>query len=127
MLTAAEPQLFVADVTASCDYFVRKLGFAVVFVHGEPPFYGQVARDGARLDLRCVAEPVVDPAERDRQVLLSAAMTVRTAAEIHQLYSEFQSAGAFIVQSLQAQPWGATNFIVRDLDGNLLLFAGPTV
>jgi hypothetical protein len=28
-------------------------------------------------------------------------------------------------QTLKRQPWGARNFIVSDVDGNLLLFAGP--
>jgi hypothetical protein len=31
ILTAAAPQLFVADVRASCDFFTGKLGFSVAF------------------------------------------------------------------------------------------------
>jgi len=45
--------------------------------------------------------------------------------EIKQLFLEFQSAGVQFHQTLKKQPWGATNFIVKDPDGNLLLFAGP--
>jgi hypothetical protein len=30
-LVAAEPQLFVADVTASCAFYADKLGFSIVF------------------------------------------------------------------------------------------------
>jgi catechol 2,3-dioxygenase-like lactoylglutathione lyase family enzyme len=30
--TAAEPQLFVADIKASRDFFTHKLGFTVIFV-----------------------------------------------------------------------------------------------
>src|SRR5437763_2524695 len=41
VITAAEPQLFVADVRASCDFFTQKLGFQIAFVHGDPPFFGQ--------------------------------------------------------------------------------------
>jgi catechol 2,3-dioxygenase-like lactoylglutathione lyase family enzyme len=125
VITAAEPQLFVADIKVSCDFFTSKLGFAVVFSHGEPPFYAQVARDGAALDLRCVDRPLIDPDLRDREQLLSAALTVATADEIEQLFLEFQAAGAGFFQTLKREPWGATNFIVRDVDGNLLLFAGP--
>ncbi len=47
-LMAAEPQLFVSDLDAACAFYTGKLGFRVVFLHGEPPFYGQVRRDGAR-------------------------------------------------------------------------------
>jgi catechol 2,3-dioxygenase-like lactoylglutathione lyase family enzyme len=124
-LVAAEPQLFVADIAASCVFFTGKLGFAIAFVHGDPPFYGQVVRDGARLNLRCVDAPVIDGTRRDRESLLSAAMTIGTADEIKQLFLEFQSAGLAFHQPLKRQPWGALNFVVKDLDGNLLLFAGP--
>jgi uncharacterized glyoxalase superfamily protein PhnB len=125
VLTAAEPQLFVGDIKTACDYFTQKLGFSVVFVYGEPPFYGQVKRDGARLNLRCVDRPVIDVELREREDLLSAAITVGTAEEIKQLFLEFQAAGVTFHQGLMRQPWGAKNFIVKDPDGNLLLFAGP--
>src|SRR5688572_18055608 len=48
-LIAAGPQLFVSDILAACAYFEDTLGFERTFVHGEPPFYAQVVRDGARL------------------------------------------------------------------------------
>jgi catechol 2,3-dioxygenase-like lactoylglutathione lyase family enzyme len=125
VIIAAEPELFVADINASLDFFTAKLGFAVAFTYGEPPFYAQVKRDGARLNLRCVDRPVLDAEYRDREELLSAAMTVGTADEIKQLFLEFQTAGVAFFQTLKTQPWGARNFIVKDPDGNLLLFAGP--
>jgi len=50
VLLAAEPQLFVTDIAASCEFYTRKLGFSVAFSYGKPPFYGQVFRDGARLN-----------------------------------------------------------------------------
>src|SRR5262249_18396189 len=96
-----------------------------VFLYGEPPFYGQVKRDNAALNLRCVARPTIDPALRDREELLSASITVDTADEIERLFLEFQAAGVPFHQPLQRQPWGAKNFIIKDPDGNLLLFAGP--
>jgi catechol 2,3-dioxygenase-like lactoylglutathione lyase family enzyme len=125
VITAAEPELFVADIAASLDFFTRKLDFAIAFTYGEPPFYAQVKRDAARLNLKHVDAPVIDPALRDREELLSAAMTVGSADEIKQLFLEFQSADVAFFQTLKTQPWGARNFIVKDPDGNLLLFAGP--
>jgi len=125
VLTGAEPQLFVADIRTACDYFVAKLGFAIVFTYGEPPYYAQVKRDAARLNFRCMKRPVIDPALRDKESLLSAAITVDTADEIKRLFLEYQRAGATIHQTLRKEPWGARNFIVKDPDGNLLLFAGP--
>jgi catechol 2,3-dioxygenase-like lactoylglutathione lyase family enzyme len=121
VLLAAEPQLFVADIAASCAFYTTKLGFSVAFTYGEPPFYGQVFRDGARLNLRCVSAPVLDPRRRDQEDLLSAAITLDDAKP---LFLEYQAAGVPFHQALRAEPWGARTFIVRDPDGNLLLFAG---
>jgi uncharacterized glyoxalase superfamily protein PhnB len=124
-IVAAEPQLFVTDLKRSCEFFCEKLGFALVFTYGKPPYYAQVSRDAARLNLRCTDRTLIDPTVRDQQELLSVSMTVATADEIKLLFLEFQSAGATFHQKLKKQPWGARNFIVKDPDGNLLLFAGP--
>jgi uncharacterized glyoxalase superfamily protein PhnB len=124
-LTAVEAQLYVASVTAACEYFTGKLGFTVAFTYGEPPFYGQVRRDHARLNLRMVCEPVFVGDVREREQLLAASITVDSAAEIRQLFLDYQAAGVGFFQPLKQEPWGARIFIVRDPDGNLLLFAGP--
>src|SRR5437868_5345457 len=107
IITAAEPQLFVADIRSSCDFFTGKLGFTIAFTYGEPPFYAQVMRGGARLNLRHVDRPVIDAALRDREELLSASLTVVSDAEIKSLFSEFQPAGVAFFQTLKQQPWGA--------------------
>jgi uncharacterized glyoxalase superfamily protein PhnB len=134
-IVSAEPQLLVTDIKRSCEFFREKLGFSLVFSYGKPPFYAQVGRDAARLNLRCVERPVIEATVRNREELLSASllsvsmlsvsMTVATADEIKMLFLEFQSAGVAFHQTLKKQPWGARNFVVKDPDGNLLLFAGP--
>lgn len=124
-ISATAAQLFVSDIKTSCDFFTQKLGFSIVFVYGEPPFYAQVKRDRGLLNLRCMDRPVIDPELRDRESLLSADMGIDTHEEIKQLFLEFQAARVTFFQTLRKEPWGAQTFIVKDPDGNLLLFAGP--
>jgi catechol 2,3-dioxygenase-like lactoylglutathione lyase family enzyme len=124
VLTSIAAQLFVADIKASCEFFTAKLGFVIDFMYGDPPFYGQVSRDNARFVLRQIDEPVLRDV-REREHLLSAAITVATAEEIKELFLSYQAEGVRFHQTLKKQPWGARNFIVRDPDGNLILFAGP--
>ena len=124
-ITAIAAQLFVSDIAASCDFFVQKLGFSIVFTYGEPPFYAQVKRDRALINLRHVDAPLIDPAVLERESYLSADMAVNSAEEIKTLFLEFQSAGVSFHQMLQREAWGALDFVVRDPDGNLLVFAGP--
>ena len=118
-LLAAEPQLFVADIGASCEFYTEKLGFSVAFTYGDPPFYGQVFRDGARLNLRQLDEPALRPELRGK--VLSASIPLDDAKP---LFLEFQAAGVVFHQTLKTEPWGARTFIVADPDGNLILFAG---
>jgi catechol 2,3-dioxygenase-like lactoylglutathione lyase family enzyme len=124
-LNSTEAQLFVADIRASCDFYTAKLGFTVAFVYGEPPSYGQITRDQARLNLRMVGEPVFAGDIREREGLLSATLTVASAGEIKQLFLSYQAAGVRFHQTLKKEPWGARTFVVLDPDGNLILFAGP--
>jgi catechol 2,3-dioxygenase-like lactoylglutathione lyase family enzyme len=124
-LNATEAQLFVADIQAACDFYAGKLGFTVAFVYGDPPFYGQVTRDQARLNLRVVGEPVFAGDIREREQLLSATLTLATKVEINQLFLNYQGVGVRFQQTLKQEPWGARTFIVVDPDGNLILFAGP--
>jgi uncharacterized glyoxalase superfamily protein PhnB len=124
-IVGVEPQLLVADIERSCEFFREKLGFSIVFSYGKPPYYAQVRRDAARLNLRCVQRSEIESTVCHQEELLSVSMTVATPDEIKLLFLEFQSAGVAFHQTLKKQPWGAKNFIVKDPDGNLLLFAGP--
>lgn len=124
LLLGATPQLFIADLPASCDFVGETLGFTVEFTYGEPPVYGQVARDGSRLALRRVDRPILAGINAAMAVdpdMLAAALTVD---DVKALYQEFKASGAVFHQALRTEAWGARTFVVRDLDGNLLLFAG---
>src|SRR6266849_1432343 len=103
ILSSISAQLFVANIKSSCDFYTNKLGFAVEFIYGDPPYYGQVVRDNARLNLRLVFEPVFVADVRKREHLLSASITVATANEIKQLFLSYQAAGVSFHQTLKKE------------------------
>ncbi|MGD0367746.1 MAG: VOC family protein, partial [Acidobacteriaceae bacterium] len=107
------------------DFFTTKLGFVIDFIYGDPPFYGQVSRDNARLALRSMDEHFFGEDVRQREGLLSASITLARAEEIEQLFLAYQAAGVLFAQSMRDEPWQAKTFVVQDPDGNLILFAGP--
>jgi catechol 2,3-dioxygenase-like lactoylglutathione lyase family enzyme len=125
ILTSVAAHLYVRNLKASTDFFTTKLGFTIDFVYGDPPFYGQVSRDNARLALRHMDEPFFSEDIRQREVLLSASITLASTDEIEQLYLAYQAAEVPLAQPLRDEPWQAKTFIVKDPDGNLILFAGP--
>lgn len=122
--TSIAAHLFVRDLHASIDFFTAKLGFAVDFVYGEPPFYAQISRNNARFALRFVEAPVFAENIREQDLVL-ASITLGSAKEIRQLFLTYEAVDVPFHQVLRREPWGATTFIVKDPDGNLILFAGP--
>ena len=122
VLKGALPVVFVSNVQTSAAFFRDKLGFAIDFLHGHPPFYASVSRGAARLHLRFVHEPVITPGVREREEgLLSAFLDVDN---IKGLFAEYKAAGVDFVQPLRKEPWGGSAFIVLDPDGNGICFAG---
>ena len=70
------PILFVHDVTVSATFFQEKLGFAIDFLHGSPPFYGAVSRDGVCLHLRFVRRLFFAQAAAEEKSLILASIEV---------------------------------------------------
>ena len=113
------PILLVRDVTASAAFFQEKLGFEIDFLHGLPPFYGSVSRDGVRLHLRFVHEPFFAEAAKQEESVLCASFEV---SNVHGLFEEFSARDVEFAQTLTKQAWGGTDFHVRDPDGNVISF-----
>ena len=122
MLKQAIPNVFVKDFQAALAYYTGPLGFHSLFVYGDVPFYGHVARDEAILAIRHVDKPVID--HTAGEVLLSAFIEVSDVDALHQ---QLQTVGARIRQAPRDEPWGMRSLIVSDLDDNLICFASPAV
>ena len=112
-------QVFVTDFARALGFYRDTLGFTVVFTYGDPAFYGEVARGDAAFNLRHVDEMPFAPGVRDAGQLLSVAIATTDAKA---LFLEFQAAGADFQERLRRKPWGADEFVIRDPDGNLIVF-----
>ena len=115
-------QVFVTDFERSLAFYRDSLGFEVVFTHGDPAFYGEVARDGVAFNLRHVDESPFVTGVRDADQLLAVAVTTTDAKG---LFLAYQEAGVEFQERLTTKPWHSREFVVRDPDGNLLLFGSP--
>jgi uncharacterized glyoxalase superfamily protein PhnB len=118
-LKSIVPILFVRDVPTCAAHFRDKLGFAIDFLYGDPPFYGAVSRDAVCIHFRCVRQPnFAELAAREHSLILASV----EVDDIHALFAELQGRGADIVQPPTKQSWGGTDFHVRDPDGNVISF-----
>jgi hypothetical protein len=102
-----------------------KLGFSIDFLHGHPPFYGGVSRDGVTVHLRFVHEPVITHELREKEGLLAAFIAVEN---VKALFEEYKQRDVPFFGTLRKEPWGGPTFTVRDPDGNSICFweARPT-
>jgi len=119
VLKKVTPILFVRDVTASATFFQHKLGFEIDFLHGLPPFYGAVSRDGVCLHLRFVHQPFFAQAAAEEKSLIVVSIEV---SNVQGLFKGFKSRDVEFAQTVTKHPWGGTDFHVRDPDGNVLSF-----
>jgi uncharacterized glyoxalase superfamily protein PhnB len=119
LLKKVIPILFVRDVKKSAAWFRDKLNFQIDFLHGLPPSYGAVSRDGVCLHLRFVHHPFFAKAAAEEGDLILASIEV---ANVQGLFEEFKARGVEFPQQLKKQAWGGTDFQVRDPDGNVLSF-----
>ena len=113
------PILQVQDVKACAAYFQQKLGFEIDFLHGLPPFYGAVSRDGVCLHIRYVCQPFFAHVAAQEKSLIFASVEV---SNVQGLFEEFKARGVEFVQTLTKQAWGGTDFQVQDPDGNVISF-----
>ncbi|MHB8215913.1 MAG: glyoxalase superfamily protein [Candidatus Sulfotelmatobacter sp.] len=113
------PVLCVRDVKACTAFFQQKLGFKIDFLHGVPPFYGAVSRDGVCLHMRYVQQPYFAQTATQEKSLIFASIQV---SNVQGLFKEFKARGVEFAQTLKKQAWGGTDFQLRDPDGNVISF-----
>ncbi len=119
VLKNVTPILLVRDVKACAGFFQQKLGFEIDFLHGLPPFYGAVSRDGVCLHMRYVQQPFFAQAAAREKSLICASIEV---LNVQGLFEEFKARGVEFAQTLTRQAWGGTDFQVRDPEGNVISF-----
>ncbi len=114
--------VFVTNFERALAFYCDALGFEVVYTYGAPPFWGEVRRDDIACNLRHVDESPWMPGVRDREQLLSLYVTTTNAKA---LFVQYQAAGVDFQERLKEKPWKSIEFVVRDPDGNLILFVSP--
>ncbi len=111
------PVLNVANVAASLEYYVGKLGFALGFAWSDSNQFGGGAA------------PTFASVMRGHAVLYLAQQTqggpgmwicldLESAAEVQKIYAEYQASGARIVEPPNQKPWNMIEMRVEDLDGH---------
>jgi catechol 2,3-dioxygenase-like lactoylglutathione lyase family enzyme len=110
------PQLLVADIDRSIEFYTKKLGFDIDFRYED--FYAGIIKDGFSIHLK-TGKPSID--ERQNKKDNEHLDIIFSVAEIEYLYEEFSRKSVELIQPLREMPYGR-EFYVADPDGYIIAF-----
>ncbi|QDU81133.1 Glyoxalase-like domain protein [Polystyrenella longa] len=106
------PTLFVNDVNRSLSFWQDQLGFEVIYTNGAPISFAIIRRDVSEIHL--AVKP--DFAGTSHCHIM--------VVDIEPLAERSMANDVKITQQLTKQPWGLSDMIIADPDGNTLEIAG---
>jgi len=110
------PQLLVADIDRSIEFYTKKLGFEIDFRYED--FYAGIIKDGFSVHLK-TGKPSTDERQnkRDNEHL----DIIFSVEDIEYLYEEFSGKSVEVIQTLREMPYGK-EFYITDPDRNIIAF-----
>ena len=110
------PQLVVADLDRSLEFYTTKLDFDIEFRHED--FYAGITRDGFSIHLKSGTASVEERKRKKENEDLDIVFVVE---EVEAIYNEYLNKQIEILQPLCERPYGKEFYIV-DPDGYILAF-----
>ena len=110
------PQIIVADIDRSIEFYTKKLGFDVDFRYED--FYAGIIKDGCSIHLKLGKSSIEERKNKRNNEDIDIIFSVDG---IEELYQELSNKPIEFVQSLRDMPYGK-EFYVADPDGYILSF-----
>ena len=110
------PQLVVADIDRSVEFYTKKLGFDLDFRYAD--FYAGIVKDGYSIHLKSGNPSIEERKSKRENENLDIVFSVEGVEE---LYNEFVNKPVEITQPLCDRPYGK-EFYIADPDGYILAF-----
>ena len=110
------PQLLVADIDRSIEFYTNKLGFDIDFRYED--FYSGISKDGFSIHLKSGKPSLEDRQNRRKNEDLDIVFSVD---RIEDLYEEISSKSIDFIQPLRKMDYGK-EFYVADPDGYIIAF-----
>jgi catechol 2,3-dioxygenase-like lactoylglutathione lyase family enzyme len=110
------PQILVADIDRSIEFYTKKLGFDIDFRYED--FYAGIVKDGCSIHLK-LGKPSIE--ERKNKRNNDDIDIIFSVDGIEDLYQELSNKPIEFVQSLRDMPYGK-EFYVADPDGYIISF-----
>jgi len=110
------PQLLVADINRSIEFYAKKLGFEIDFRYED--FYAGISKDGCSIHLK-VGKPSLE--ERQNKRKNEDLDIVFSVTNIEDLFEELKTYPIEFTQPLRKMDYGKEFYII-DPDGYIISF-----
>lgn len=105
-----------SDIQATLAYYKNVLGFTDTWTWGEPPTFGGASMGGVSLMFSLNKELAAKVRGHEHWIKVNDA---------DQLYAMHRQRKANVIAEIADQPWGVREYVLEDLNGYRLRFAGP--
>ena len=117
-LIGIAPQLIVADVRKTAEYYRDFLGFNIIGIIGEKPVYAMIERDGFQIHF---AKSDVSIIKTNKDFCSLSHDLIIWVPEIDEFFEELFSKNATIINGIIKCPYGNREFVIEDCDGHRIL------
>ena len=117
---SAVPVIGTDNIEKSLKYYIEVLGFTLDFKYGDPPVYAGVKSGEAEIYL--TNDPHLAKGIKESKLVPEVFIWVSDAES---LFKDHINKGAEIVEPLSDRPWGARQYVVREINGYHIKFAQP--
>lgn len=116
VITGSTPIFAAADIEATIAYYKEVLGFETSWTWGEPPTFGSVSLGNVTM-MFCLQPDLAAKVQGHQHWF--------KVEDVDELYEKHRERGAKIVEPIENRPWDAREYVIEDLNGYRLRFAGP--
>ncbi|MBC8063188.1 MAG: GNAT family N-acetyltransferase [Chlorobia bacterium] len=116
MISGSTPIFAASDIQKTLDYYKDVLGFETSWTWGDPPTFGSVS--WGNVSMMFGLQPDLAAKVQGHQHWFKT-------EEVDALYDRHRERGAKVVSPIEDKPWDVREYVVEDLNGYHLRFAGP--
>ncbi len=117
---SAVPVIATDDIEKSLSYYIDVLGFLFDFKYGDPPVYAGVKSGSAEIYFTNNHDFVYIIKEKNLHPEIFIWIE-----DVESLYREHVINGAQIIEPMFDRPWGARQYVIKEINGYYLKFAQP--
>lgn len=117
---SAVPVIATDDIQKSITYYTQVLGFEPDYIYGDPPVFAGVK--SGDVEIYFSYDPDLAQLIRNAKVFPEVFIWITDASIVLQKHIDN---GATIVEDISDRPWGARQYVVRDINNYHLKFAQP--